>query len=79
MLFFDYLYIFKKIYTIPKNYILFDGYNTNNTNNINFNTGQNNHCEINFKNKITENNKKYLELYNKYILGLLPLFESIEY
>lgn len=73
---YDYLYIFKKIYIIPDNYILFDGYNTNN---IILNIGQNNHCELNYNNKMNENNKKYLDLYNKYILGLLPLFESIEY
>lgn len=73
---YNYLYIFKKVYIIPDNYILFDGFNLNN---INFNIGQNNHCELNYNNNITDTNKKYLDMYNKYILGLLPLFKNIIY
>ena len=73
---YNYIYIFKKVYIIPDNYALFDGFNKDN---LILDVGQGMHCEINTKNKITDNNKKYLELYNDYILGLLPTFKCIEY
>jgi len=73
---YNYLYIFKKVYIIPDNYTLFESFNKDN---LFLDDCRSNHCELNYNNNITDTNKKYLDMYNKYILGLLPLFKCIEY